>query len=205
LTLAGADGFLINTNELEYGGRPGELKECSKAIRKCKPSLTPAIIHKDLIIHPVQIAQALEDGASGVLLIVAVVGGDLETLLDACTIMGTEALVEVHTINELEFALNKGATTFLVNMWDRTTGKLFSEQARGVASMLPINSLAIAAGNINDMEQVAELGFYGYDGVVLGRGILDVPDVKGFIEEVHSFRGVPRDRGMGMGMKGLPF
>ena len=62
------------------------------------------------------------------LLIVAVVGGDLEVLLDACTIMGTEALVEVHTPNELEFALSKGATIFLVNMWDRMTGKLFSDQ-----------------------------------------------------------------------------
>ena len=32
----------------------------------------------------------------------------LQTLLDACTIMGTEAVVEVHTPNELEFALSKG-------------------------------------------------------------------------------------------------
>jgi putative N-acetylmannosamine-6-phosphate epimerase len=69
--------------------------------------------------------------------------------------------------------------------------------------MLPINSLAIAAGNINNMEQVAELGFYGYDGVVLGRGITEVPDIKGYIEDVHSFRGAPR--GMGFGMKGLPW
>jgi indole-3-glycerol phosphate synthase len=52
----------------------------------------------------------------------------LETLLDACTIMGTEAVVEVHTPNELEFALSKGATIFLVNMWDRMTGKLFPDQ-----------------------------------------------------------------------------
>lgn len=57
-----------------------------------------------------------------------VVGGDLETLLDSCTLMGTEALVEVHTPNEVDFALSRGATNFLVNMWDRMTGKLFSQQ-----------------------------------------------------------------------------
>ena len=56
------------------------------------------------------------------------VGADLEVLLDSCTIMGVEALVEVHTPNELEFALSKGATIFLANMWDRTTGKLFIDQ-----------------------------------------------------------------------------
>lgn len=75
-----------------------------------------------------QIAQALENGAAGVVLIAAVVGADLEVLLDACTIMGTEALVEVHTPNELEFALSRGATLFLVNMWDRMSGSLFTEQ-----------------------------------------------------------------------------
>jgi hypothetical protein len=67
-------------------------------------------------------------GASAVLVIAAVVGNDLETLLDAGTVMGTEVMVEVHTPNELEYALSKGATIFLINMWDRFTGKLFSNQ-----------------------------------------------------------------------------
>ncbi len=57
-----------------------------------------------------------------------VVGADLEKLLDAGTVMGTEVMVEVHSLNELEFALSRGAMLFLVNMWDRITGKLFSDQ-----------------------------------------------------------------------------
>ena len=112
-------------------------------------------------------------------------------------------IVEVHTPNELEFALSKGATIFLVNMWDRMTGKLFPDQAKGMASLMPVNAVAIAAGDIRTVEQAAELGFYGYDCVVLGRNIADIPDIKDFIDGVHSFRGSPR--GMGMGMKGLPW
>ena len=203
LTLTGTDAFLVNTDELEYGGKFSELRDCVKATRTARPRSPPACIHKDIIIHPVQIAQALEQGAAGVLLIVAVVGGDLEILLDACTIMGTEAVVEVHSPNELEFALSRGATIFLVNMWDRVTGRLFPDQAKGMASMMPMNSLAIAAGDIQTTEQVAELGFYGYDAVVLGRNLAEVPDIKDFIDGVHAFRGSPR--GMGMGMKGLPW
>ena len=80
---------------------------------------------RDLVL---QIAQSLQQGAGGVLLNVGVVGGDLEILLDSCTIMGTEAIVEVHTPNELEYALSRGATIFLINMWDRMTGKLFPDQ-----------------------------------------------------------------------------
>lgn len=182
LTLAGSDAFLINTEEVEYGGNFNDLKQSVQSTRSVRPANPPPCVQKDLIIHPVQIAQALEEGASGILLIVGVVGGDLETLLDACTIMGTEPIVEVHTPNELDFALSKGATIFLVNMWDRMSGRLFPDQAKGLASMLPVNSIAIAAGNIYTLEQVSELGFYGYDGVVLGRGILTVPDVKEFID-----------------------
>ncbi len=61
-------------------------------------------------------------------LVASVVGADLTCLLDACTIMGTEALVEVHTPNELKFALSCGATAFVVNMRDRFTGELYPEQ-----------------------------------------------------------------------------
>ena len=89
------------------------------------------------------------------LLTVAVVGADLETLLDACTIMGTEAIVEVHTPNELDFALSRGATMFLVNMWDRVNGRLYPDQAKGLANMMPMNALAIAAGNIHTIDQAS--------------------------------------------------
>lgn len=40
--------------------------------------------------------------------------------------------------------------------------------------MMPMNAVAIAAGNIKDLSQVYELGLYGYDGIVLGRGITEV-------------------------------
>eukprot|EP00597_Dinobryon_sp_UTEXLB2267_P013551 CAMPEP_0170121300 /NCGR_PEP_ID=MMETSP0020_2-20130122/15779_1 /TAXON_ID=98059 /ORGANISM="Dinobryon sp., Strain UTEXLB2267" /LENGTH=237 /DNA_ID=CAMNT_0010351575 /DNA_START=228 /DNA_END=941 /DNA_ORIENTATION=- len=203
LTKVNADAFLINTDEYEYGGKATDLKDSVEGAKRARPRNPPSCVLKDIIIHPIQIAQALESGASGVLLIVSVVGGDLEVLLDACTIMGTEALVEVHTPNELDFALSKGATLFLVNMWDRVSGQLFTKQAKGLASMMPMNAVAVAAGNIRSMEQVAELGFYGYDSVVLGRNLAEVPDIKEFISDVHSFRGAPR--GIGMGMKGIPW
>lgn len=203
LTKVNVDAFLVNTDETEYGGALSDIKETSTAVNKARPNNPPACIVKDIIIHPVQIAQALEKGATGVLLIVAVVGADLETLLDACTIMGTEAVVEVHTPNELEFALAQGATIFLCNMWDRMSGMHYPNQAKGMASMMPMNSVAVAAGDICTMEQVAELGFYGFDSVVLGRNIAEVPDIKQWIDDVHSFRGAPR--GPGMGMKGIPF
>lgn len=40
--------------------------------------------------------------------------------------------------------------------------------------MFPMNAIAIVGGDIHSMEQVKELGHYGYDGVILGRRIVDV-------------------------------
>ena len=83
------------------------------------------------------------------------------------------------------------------------TGKHFPDQAKGLANMMPMNSVSVAAGNILTLDQGLELGYYGYDSIVLGRGITQVPDVKGFIDGVHNFRGAPR--GITASMKGLPF
>ena len=44
---------------------------------------------------------------------------------------------------------------------------------------------------------------YGYDAVVLGRGITEVDDIKGFIDGVHNFVGAPR--GLGVSMRGIPW
>lgn len=169
------------------------------------------------------------------LLITSIVGADLEMLLDACTIMGTEALVEVHTPSELEYALSVKATNFLVNNWDRMSGILYPEQvhlsfftvifsaclfvvkylslvwffffgaceylawlrcsfccidllffssflqAKGLINMMPMNALAIVAGNIKTMKEVIEFGNCGYDGVVLGRNIAEVSTLQGVI------------------------
>ena len=80
-----------------------------------------------------QIAQALEAGASGVLVLACAVGSDLRVLLDAGTIMGAEVIVEVHTPNELEYALQCGATTFIVNTRDRTTNVQYPHQVMRLA------------------------------------------------------------------------
>ena len=66
LTTAGVDGFFINLEESEYGGKQGELKDCVSATKAAKQEKPPACIAKDLIIHPMQVAKALEEGAGGV-------------------------------------------------------------------------------------------------------------------------------------------
>ena len=55
LALSGVDSFLINTDQQEYGGNFGDLKECVKSVKVSKSRSPPPIINKDIIIHPVQV------------------------------------------------------------------------------------------------------------------------------------------------------
>lgn len=60
LTVAKTDAFLINTEEMEYGGQLSDLKECADAVKRaCKGNVRPpACINKDIIIHPIQVDYA---------------------------------------------------------------------------------------------------------------------------------------------------
>lgn len=57
LIKAKVDGLLVNTDEMEYGGKFDDLKETVKAVRQASTGWlhVPACIHKDIIIHPVQV------------------------------------------------------------------------------------------------------------------------------------------------------
>jgi len=64
---------------------------------------TPSLfcVFYQIIVDPLQIARAAALGADAVLIIVAACAPDFPSLLNVCTLMGIEALVEVHTPDEV--------------------------------------------------------------------------------------------------------
>ena len=85
-----------------------------------------------------QIARAACEGARAVLLVAAAVAPDLPQLLDTCTLLGLEAIVEVHTPDEVRLAAECGAGILLVNERDRATGERVLGQAAGLRT--PVNN-----------------------------------------------------------------
>ncbi|KAL7430719.1 hypothetical protein ACHAXH_002697, partial [Discostella pseudostelligera] len=77
----------------------------------------PAILRKDFIISPYQIAEAAANGADTILLIVATTPSHIlrELITFARDTCNMEPLVEVHTIVELDVALEAGARVIGVN------------------------------------------------------------------------------------------
>lgn len=118
-------------------------------------------------------------------------GASLNELLDACTCLGTEALVEVHTVAELEKALELGATNIVATNWDRIENVLYPNQAKGLKGLIPDLIVAIGAGGVGTVQDAAELADMGYDAAVLGRGLASSADIERLISTIRSRESLP--------------
>ena len=193
----GVNVVMINTDEMGWGGNLDDLRSVGKSRRQVlhkqnggvgdRDTLSDAsraVLAKDIYLHPLQIAAAVESGADGVLLMASVLGPRLADLLDACTIMGTEAVVEVHTPNECEHALKLGAMILCLNNWDRVEGVWRPNQAEAVRQIVPDNVVTLAAGGISSSDEARRLSRESFDSVVLGRALNAHPDPKQLVKNI---------------------
>lgn len=182
----GADCVFINVDQGAYGGNYDELRPAVQAVRKASP--TAAVVMKDIVVDEIQIGLAKNAGADGILLIAAVLGPALPNFLDLCTVVGIEAIVEVHTKNEVEAALQAMAQNLLVTNFDRISGTYYPQQAERLVSLFPGSGpiVALACGGIESPEQIRELLCAGYDGVVVGRAIMGNARAPSLIKAVRD-------------------
>ena len=107
----GASAISVLTEPRRFLGSFEDLKSVSSQI--ALPTLC-----KDFVVHPAMLEQAVQAGALAVLLLVNVLGKQTKTYLEACHTVGLDALVEVHTEEELDIALQAGSRIIGVNNRD---------------------------------------------------------------------------------------
>lgn len=174
---AGARAVSVLTETAFFGGSLEDLKRVREQVRI-------PVLCKDFIIDPYQIWEAALFGADAVLLIVRLVGGRLQELLEACAVAGVEALVEAHTLSEAEEALRTGARLIAVNCRDLDTLKIFPERHLQLRPLLGSGILTVAASGISDAKTVRRLLDAGYDGVLMGEALMTAPDPVAKINEL---------------------
>lgn len=110
----GAAAISVLTEPRHFGGELGHLQ--SVAQRVAIP-----LLRKDFTVHPVQILEAKQSGASAILLIVAATQQQTRNYLDYTHSLGLDALIEVHDEAELDIALEAGADIIGINNRDLRT------------------------------------------------------------------------------------
>lgn len=186
LELAGVDAAFVNTDALRYGCEVKEMLEIGKAVAKTNVDRGIPLARQDLIIHPIQIAEAAVSGASAVTICAAAALPDLEELMNAATSMGIEAIVECHTEIERDLAMDAGATLLYLTNRDRTTNEVHLGTAEKLREDIPAWILTMGGGGIVTANDAWKLMDCGFDAVVLGETLLQSRRAEGLIAEIRT-------------------
>jgi indole-3-glycerol phosphate synthase len=166
LEAAGAAALSVLTEPHYFQGHPEVLRQAAGAVGI-------PLLRKDFIIHPVQLAEALDWGASAVLLIAAALTpDDYRRLYEAARASGLDVLSEVHSREELEVVLAAGAHIVGVNSRDLKT---FRTDLAGTAELLaaiPAGVVRVAESGIRDGADLAGLRAAGADAFLIGETLM---------------------------------
>jgi len=168
---AGAAAVSVLTDKPFFDGDIAFLKQVRDAIEL-------PILRKDFIIDPYQIVEAQRRGADALLLIKAALSTEeLEQMLRECGNYGIEALVEVHTLEELEDVMSvTGRPTLIgVNHRDLATFEIDMTLTEQVALRVPADVVLVAESGIKTADDVAMLADAGAHAVLVGESLMRAP------------------------------
>jgi indole-3-glycerol phosphate synthase len=183
----GAAAVSVLTDEIYFGGSLNYLRGIADL------ELGVPVLRKDFIFDCYQLLEARAAGASAVLLIVAMLEqAQLQDLLAAAHELGLEALVETHTREEADRALEAGARVIGVNNRDLHTFSVSLETSLQLRPLIPAYVVMVAESGIHTTEDVARLAAAGVDAMLVGEGLVTASDVGA---KVREFVGVPLSPG----------
>jgi len=180
----GAEALSVLTDERFFQGGLHHFD----AVRR---STSLPMLRKEFIIDPYQVYEAKAHGADAVLLIAAALGpAMLEELYALAHSLEMDALVEVHTEEELDAALDLGADLIGINNRDLKTFHTTLDVTRRLVPKIPAGPAVVSESGISRREDVEALDAVGVHAVLVGEALSRERDVVAKVREL-SGKGVP--------------
>jgi indole-3-glycerol phosphate synthase len=149
------------------------------ALVRVRSSVSLPVLRKDFVVDPLQIWEARAVGADAVLLIVRILDdAEIASFLGLAGELGMDALVEVHTEEEMERALAAGATFVGVNNRDLATFTTDLGLSTGLAPRVPRSVTLVAESGIRTAADVDLLGAAGFDAILVGESLMRQADLE---------------------------
>ncbi|CAN5337007.1 indole-3-glycerol phosphate synthase TrpC [soil metagenome] len=162
----GASAISVLTEGRRFGGSLADLE----AVREVA---TVPLLRKDFIAEPYQVLEARAAGADMVLLIVAALDqATLESLFRLVNDLGMTPLIETHSADEVDRALDLGADLVGVNARDLSTFELDQDLFGSLADMIPSGVIRIAESAVKTPADVAHYRRAGADAVLVGEALV---------------------------------
>jgi len=170
----GAAALSVLTEPRHFGGDLEHLGAVAAAVQL-------PLLRKEFVIHPAQLREAADHGASAALLMVSVLGEETAAYLRYATALGLEALVEVHDDAELAVALAAGAQVLGVNNRDLKTLQIDLATAPRLiakARAAGFTGVAVAESGYRTHAEVASVAGVA-DAVLVGTSLAGSGDLAG--------------------------
>jgi indole-3-glycerol phosphate synthase len=163
---AGVDAISVLTDERFFQGHLYYLK-------KVRDAVPQPILRKDFILDPLQIMEAAMAGADAILLIVAALSDDeLNSLLETAALYQLDVLVEVHTLAELERALETTAQIIGINNRNLATFEVDLSVTEKLSEEVPPEVVLVSESGIKTAEDLARIKACGVDAVLIGEALM---------------------------------
>lgn len=146
------------------------------------------LLRKDFILDPYQLYEARWYGADAVLLIAAVL--DVPQLVDLAALsqeLGLAVLVEVHTVAELEKALECSCRIIGINNRDLRTFRTDIATTLDLLRHIPPGYLVVSESGLQDHATLVHLASHGVAAFLIGESLMRAPDIGA---KLDALRGV---------------
>ena len=163
----GAAAISVLTEEDRFRGSLDDLREVRSAV-------SLPLLRKDFIFDEFQLYESAAAGADALLLIVAALDDEKLARLIHITeeVLRMDALVEVHTREELERAHSCGATLIGVNNRNLRTFEVSLNTSVELARFAPPNLSLISESGLRNGEDLSRLRSLGYKGFLIGETLM---------------------------------
>ena len=163
---AGAQVVSVLTEQRRFGGSLADLDAVRKAIDL-------PILRKDFMVDEYQFYEARAHGADVVLLIVAALSkNQLEDYFHLSTELGMRSLIEVHTHDELERALDISPEIIGVNSRNLKTLDVDARAFAELIPQIPSNIARVAESGISNRAEVVFAQECGATAILVGEALV---------------------------------
>jgi indole-3-glycerol phosphate synthase len=167
---AGAAAISVLTEPTFFDGALAHLQAVRQAVS------TP-LLRKDFIVSEYQLLEARAAGADAALLIVAALSlRELKTLMAQAAGLGLDVLVEVHSGEELDVALEAGAAVVGVNNRNLRTLEVDVHASESLIARIPKDVVAISESGLKSAGDLQRLRSLGYRAFLMGERFMTDAD-----------------------------
>lgn len=175
----GASVISVLTEQRQFLGSLDDL-------RAVRAAVTVPVLRKDFLVSEYQLLEARAAGADMVLLIVAALSDvQLASLRVFASQLGMSALVEAHTVAEVERARRAGAEIIGINARNLRDFSLNTDLFGAMASAIPPGVIRVAESAVKGVADVQKYRAAGADAVLVGEALV-TGDAEALIAEFRA-------------------